>query len=299
MSNISDTVAQRVMLAPTARVKVSDGDELDVWVFGEGTPVVFVHGAMIRDFLVPLADELIKRGDCQVVHFGRRGHGRRGLPAEATDIPGQAGDVVTILDALAIERAHVAGHSFGAYIALELAGRTPDRLLSALLLEPVLGAHVKTEESHQAVKDFTEVVVPAMAEKYASGDRYGAVAMFYEVTSGVEGATEPVERALPKGAGQLAAADLATFFQVDGPAMGAWMATADRATIKEITTPIMWIGGADSPPHFTESRDLLREWLPTTTSADIAGAGHYFPLLKPAQTAAVVDEWLRNQEAGA
>ncbi|GAA1553639.1 hypothetical protein GCM10009789_03890 [Kribbella sancticallisti] len=291
MSNISDTVTQRVMPAPTARVKVSDGDELDVWVFGEGTPVVFVHGGMMRDFLVPLADELAKRGDYQAIHFGRRGHGGRGLPAEATDIPGQAADVVAILDALGIENAHVAGHSFGAYIALELAGRAPDRLLSALLLELVLGAHLKTEESQQGLKGFTEVVAPAMAEKYASGDRSGAVAMFYEVTSSVEGARTVVESALPKGAGELAAADLATFLQIDGPAMDAWVTMAEPATIREITTPITWIGGADSPPHFTESRDILQEWLPMTTSVDIAAAGHYFPLLKPAETAAAVGEW--------
>ena len=99
---------------PTTKVRVSDGDALDVWVFGEGTPVVFVHGAVTRDLLVPLADELIRRGDHQVIHYGRRGHGGRGLPAEAADVTGQARDVLAILDALGISRAHVAGHSFGA-----------------------------------------------------------------------------------------------------------------------------------------------------------------------------------------
>jgi pimeloyl-ACP methyl ester carboxylesterase len=158
---------------------------------------------------------------------------------------------------------------------------------------------VKTKESQQALKSFGEVVFPAIAEKYANGDRYGAVAMFYEVTSGIEGARTVVESALPDGAGELAAADLATFLQADGPAMGGWMAAANSAVIQQITTPITWIGGADSPPHFTESHDIFQQWLPTTTSANVPGAGHYFPLLKPADTAAAVSDWLSAHEKGA
>ncbi|MGW0736102.1 alpha/beta fold hydrolase [Streptomyces sp. NPDC002851] len=301
MSDITETTgttkptAQRVMPDPTTRVRVSDGDALDVWVMGEGPPVVFVHGATMRDFLVPLAGELTRRGDHQVVHFGRRGHGGRGLPQEATDIPGQAEDVVTILDALGIDKAHVAGHSFGAFIALEAAARAPDRLLSALLLELIFGAQLRGAVAQQTMKDMGEVVLPAMAEKYASGDRDGAIEMFYEVTSGIKDAREPVEAALPPGAPELAVTDLATFLQVDGPAMGAWMATADPATVREITTPITWIGATDSPPIFVESRALLQEWLPTATAVDIAGVGHYFPLLKPAETATAVHDWLSSR----
>ena len=37
------------MPAPTAEVKVSDKDELPVWVVGRGTAVVVVHPAMMRN----------------------------------------------------------------------------------------------------------------------------------------------------------------------------------------------------------------------------------------------------------
>jgi pimeloyl-ACP methyl ester carboxylesterase len=286
------TPTARGMSDPTTRVRVSDKDTLDVWVMGEGEPVVFVHGAMTRDLLKPLADELTKRGGYQVVHYGRRGHGGRGLPAETADIPGQATDVVAILDALGIDKAHVAGHSFGAYIALELATRAPDRLLSAILLEPPF-AQVQTEAVQRLLKDVAEVAMPLVVEKYMSGDADGAVTTLLDATSGVQGVIELIEPALPEGARALAAADLNTWLQVDLPAMGAWM--ADPATVKEITTPIAWIGGADSPPGFTDSRALIQEWLPTTKAADIVGAGHYFPVLKPAETAATLDELLRSQ----
>ena len=295
MSNMSETAARRVMPDPTTKVRVSDGDELDVWVIGEGTPVVFVHGAVMRDFLVPLADELTRRGDHQVIHYGRRGHGGRGLPAEATDIPGQVPDVLAILDALRIEKAHVAGHSFGGYIAMELATRAPDRLLSALLLEPLFGQVVRSTEGQAIMRAVAEVAMPAIFGQYANGDGYGAVSAFYEATSGVENAREPVERALPKDARELAVTDLATFLQVDWPAMGAWMAAP--VPLPEATTPIVWIGSTDSGAAFDESRAHLQEQLPGTTAYTIADVGHYFPLLKPAETAVAVDEWLSRQHS--
>lgn len=293
MTSMSDTAAQRTMPDPTTTVRVSDGDELDVWVIGQGTPVVFVHGGVMRDFLVPLADELTRRGDHQVIHYGRRGHGGRGLPAEATDIPGQMPDVLAILDALGIEKAHVAGHSFGGYIAMELASRAPHRLLSALLLEPLFGQVVRSPEGQEVMRSVGGVAMPAIIEQYANGDRYGAVSAFYEATSRVENAREPVECALPKGARELAVTDLATFLQVDWPAMGAWMAAP--VPLPEATTPVVWIGSTDGGALFDESRAYLQEQLPGAAAYTIADVGHYFALLKPAETAVAVDEWLSRQ----
>ena len=293
MSNMTEAAARRAMPDPTTKVRVSDGDELDVWVIGEGTPVVFVHGGVMRDFLVPLADELTRRGEYQVIHYGRRGHGGRGLPAEATDIPGQVPDVLAILDALGIEKAHVAGHSFGGYVAMELATRTPDRLLSALLLEPLFGQVVRSTEGRENMRAVAEVAMPAIIGQYARGDGYGAVSAFYEATSRVTNAREPVERALPTGAGELAVTDLATFLQVDWPAMGAWM--ADPVPLPGPTMPIAWIGSTESGALFDETRAYLQEQLPGTTAYTIADVGHYFPLLRPAETALAVDEWLSRQ----
>jgi pimeloyl-ACP methyl ester carboxylesterase len=288
MGNFNETLVQQAMPDPTTRVRVSAKDELDVWVMGEGDPVVFIHGGMARDLLKPLADELVRTGGYQAIHYGRRGHGGRGLPGETADIPGQATDVVTILDALGIDKAHVVGHSFGADIAVELATRIPDRLLSATLLE---APFAQTDAMQQGLKDLG-AAMSLIADKYTNGDADGAVTTFWEFTSEVEGLAGLIEPVLPEDARELAAVDLGTWLQVDLPAMGKWM--ADPAAVKEITTPIAWIGGTDSAPVFTESRALLQEWLPTTRAADIVEVGHYFPVLKPAETAATLDELLRS-----
>jgi pimeloyl-ACP methyl ester carboxylesterase len=95
---------------------------------------------------------------------------------------------------------------------------------------------------------------------------------------------------LPKGARELVVTDLATFLQVDWPAMGGWMASP--VPWPQATTPIVWIGSTDSGAPFDESRARLQGRLPGTTAYPIADVGHYFPLVKPAETAVAVDEWL-------
>src|SRR5918992_2278401 len=103
------TPPSRAMPEPTTRVKVSDKDQLDVWVAGEGAPVVLIHGAMTRDLLKPLMDELVKKDRYQVIHYGRRGHGGHGLPGKTADIPRQGADAVAGLRALGGGKAPPAG----------------------------------------------------------------------------------------------------------------------------------------------------------------------------------------------
>jgi pimeloyl-ACP methyl ester carboxylesterase len=51
----------------------------------------------------------------------------------------EAADATSVLDALGWERAYVVGHSLGGYYALQLCRRLPDRMLGALIVDP-LGA---------------------------------------------------------------------------------------------------------------------------------------------------------------
>jgi len=293
MSNASETTETPVLPDPTTKVAVADGDELDVWVLGEGEPVVLIHGAMTRDLLLPLGNELVERGH-QVIHYGRRGHGGGGLPRAATDIAGQADDVVRILDALGIARAHVAGHSFGGFIALDLAIRTPHRLLSAILFEAIF-PQALSEAAQQEMRQLFDEAMPAIVQMYVGGEADRAVTTFFDLTAGVEGSIDLIEPLLPKGARQLAAVDLDTFLQVDTPAMFSW--TADPAAVQQIATPIEWVSGTESAQGFQDSRAFLQALLPDTTTVEIPDVGHYFPLLKATETATAVTDWLTRQRA--
>lgn len=66
-----------------------------------------------------------------------RGHGSS-EPAESGDYSPAAcaADVLAVLDAYGLERAHVVGHSYGALVALAFAARYPDRVARLVLADP-------------------------------------------------------------------------------------------------------------------------------------------------------------------
>ncbi|MCA1655565.1 MAG: alpha/beta hydrolase [Pseudonocardiaceae bacterium] len=82
----------------------------------------------------------------------------RGLSRSATTggdqitVAGQAADALAVLDAVSPEPAYVFGHSGGALTTLALIERHPDRLRTAVLLEPPLvdllpdAAHIRAED---------------------------------------------------------------------------------------------------------------------------------------------------------
>ena len=57
-----------------------------------------------------------------------RGHGLSEAPGGAWEIEDFADDVAALLDAMAIERAHVVGYSMGGFVAQSLVQRHPDRV---------------------------------------------------------------------------------------------------------------------------------------------------------------------------
>jgi pimeloyl-ACP methyl ester carboxylesterase len=103
------------------------GAKIFYTVYGKGDPVVLLHGGLGNSahfgFQLPA---LIDR--FQVIAIDSRGQGRstRGNVPITYDL--MAGDVVAVLDKLAIERASVVGWSDGGEIALKLGIGFPDRV---------------------------------------------------------------------------------------------------------------------------------------------------------------------------
>lgn len=259
---------------PTTRVRVSDQDELNVWVRGEGTPVVLSHGAFWPDLLAPLMAELVQTNDYQVIRYHRRGFGEK--PTGPVDLSVQAGDIVRLLDALEIDKAHVFGHSYGAQIVLELVTLSPDRVRSAISAEHVAGFQTEAEEG------MAEIFALAFAN-YENGDRRGAATAFF--------APLGVSQALID---QIPLVGIDTFFQAEFPALTEW--TLDLAKLENTETPIAWIYSDKSPP-FQEAGAALQERVPETTAIEIPDSDHFFVFTKPAETAAAIHDWFMSQDA--
>jgi 3-oxoadipate enol-lactonase len=81
--------------------------------------------------------------DHRVIALDNRGAGQSDVPEGPYTIPGMAADVVGLMDALGVARAHICGASMGGMIAQELALRHPARVRTLQLhcTAPVIDAY--------------------------------------------------------------------------------------------------------------------------------------------------------------
>ncbi|MEP6592036.1 MAG: alpha/beta hydrolase [Gemmatimonadota bacterium] len=98
-------------------------------------PLVLLHG-MAGDaaFWAPVVRALGGRHRLIVPEL--RGHGRSAPAADGNySIDVCAADLATVLDALALDRVVLVGHSFGASVAMELAGAMPGRVAALMVID--------------------------------------------------------------------------------------------------------------------------------------------------------------------
>jgi pimeloyl-ACP methyl ester carboxylesterase len=119
-----------------ARVSGAGGVSLAVETAGEGEPVLLVHGFPDssrgwRHQLRPLVES-----GRRVIVPDLRGMGNSDRPQEvdAYRMRTLVADMLAVLDAFEVERAHVVGHDWGAGIAWVLAAMVPDRVASLAAL---------------------------------------------------------------------------------------------------------------------------------------------------------------------
>jgi pimeloyl-ACP methyl ester carboxylesterase len=96
-------------------------------VYGQGEPVVFLHGGLANANYWGLQVPEVARGH-QVIVMDSRGHGRSTRDERPFGYDLMADDVVALLDFLAVRRAAVVGWSDGGILGLDLAIRYPARV---------------------------------------------------------------------------------------------------------------------------------------------------------------------------
>jgi pimeloyl-ACP methyl ester carboxylesterase len=102
---------------------------------GDGAPVLLLHGqpGIAGDWDAVAAR--LAAGGMRAVVPDRPGYGRTG--GRATGFEGNARAAVELLDRLGIERALLAGHSWGSAVALTLALDVPERVSGLVLVAPI------------------------------------------------------------------------------------------------------------------------------------------------------------------
>lgn len=113
--------AERAGYAPVNGIKL--------WysVFGQGEPVVFLHGGLANaDYWGHQVPAVARH--YQVIVMDSRGHGRSTRDDRPYGYDLMADDVVALLDYLGVKRAAIVGWSDGAILGLDLALRYPSRV---------------------------------------------------------------------------------------------------------------------------------------------------------------------------
>ena len=106
---------------------------------GRGEPLLYMHGEDGGPPALPLARLLAERLDVWLPEHP--GFGASATPVWLDTIHDLAYFYLDFLDALALPRVHLAGHSLGGWIALEVAVRNPERVKSLTLIGSA-GIHV-------------------------------------------------------------------------------------------------------------------------------------------------------------
>lgn len=260
-----------------------NGVELEYEVKGLGEPVLLIGTGPIADSFLPLLSEkkLVERYRLIRYRQRRLADGTNGRAP--VSFAQHAADAAELLGHLGVRRAHVAGHSTGAAIALQLAVDRPGIVHSLALLEPPLFGVPSTGA-------FVEKAGPALAA-YGSGDRAGAVAAFLSMVCSLDWETckTVIEKRIPGGVAQ-AIKDADNFFGSYLPALSTWQFGADKAAT--ISQPVLSVLGAETQQLFVESNELLHSWFAQVEDCRIEDVAHLLHLQRSEPVARGLAEFL-------
>jgi pimeloyl-ACP methyl ester carboxylesterase len=268
-------------------VKVN-GVELEYEVSGAGEPVLLVS-PVIADGFQPLLSEPALTDRYQLIRYHKRGWAGSTHSPPPVSIAEHAVDAAALLDQLGVRHAHVAGHSSGAAVALQLALDHPEYVHTLMLLELSLFS-VPSGEA------FLAQAQPVF-EAYTSGDHAGALAMFLSAVSGLEWTqcSTLLEQRVP-GALAQAITDADTFFGVELPALTEWEFGADQAAA--VNRPVLSVLGGATQPLWVEVAEFLRSALPQVDERTIDGVGHLLHIERPEPVARELAQFLARNPIG-
>jgi proline iminopeptidase len=125
------------------RYLTADGARLYVREIGEGPSIIVLHGGpdFGFDYLLPELDRLA--GRFRLIYYDQRGRGRSvdGVLPENITIESEMADLDQLRRDLGLESVAVLGHSWGGLLAMEYAGRHPERLTHLILMNTAPGSY--------------------------------------------------------------------------------------------------------------------------------------------------------------
>ncbi len=272
--------AVRALLTGERRGELArpDGAAIGWRITGDGPrPLLLLHGTLSTAAqLDRLAAELAKPGDLTVHALDRRTGGSGRMPPgpvpAGLDIAVHIADLVAYLDARGIDRAALAGASFGGALALETAARHPDRVAAVVAYEPPYGP-LADERMQAAFRELTA----AVARAHREGGAAAAAETFLRAVAG-DAAWDRLpdrSRAFLAGEGDGAVADSA-------------LGGLRPDDLPGIIAPVTVITGGASEPFYAPIADAVVARIPGAIRVTLPGLAHPAPITDAARVAAAV-----------
>lgn len=259
---------------PTALI---DGHELN-YVAGSGSPLVLLTGQSTgpagREGLLHALSRHYR-----VIRYEQRRMATHDRHAPAASIENFAADVVSLLDAIEIRRAHLVCHSTGCGLGLSIAARWPDRVAALVLAAPWTHA----DEHLTAVQELRKAAAAALSpEQYA---RFNAMLLFPPEYRRAHFAAfaQAAAQAKPQDAAVIAAR------------LDAILAFDARPLWPAIRCPTLVMASSDD--------QVMPRWFAADTARAIPGAlliefdsgGHAFPETRTREFVAAVHRFLHRK----
>lgn len=160
------------------RVKVGQ-IHLSVTEAGAGETVILLHGFPELAYSWRHQLPALAEAGYRAVAPDLRGYGASDRPTAVDDygIQSLAGDVMGLIDALGVQRAHLVAHDWGGGLAWFTATMRPDLVSSLVILNsphPVASAEARNEDAEQRAKSWYMLLFqfPGVAEAWLSGDDF-------------------------------------------------------------------------------------------------------------------------------
>jgi pimeloyl-ACP methyl ester carboxylesterase len=259
----------------------ANGVQLHYRRSGDGEPLVLVHGSWVDgevwDAVVPLLAHSF-----EVVAYDRRGHSNSSCPPGQGSVRDDVDDLASLIEALELNPAHVAGASLGGSIALRLAAARPELLRSVTVHEPPLFDLLRAEELDMPELTELRLRLATVAERLESGDLEGGARIYFDHVAETPGGWDGLDQSRR----DLLLSNAPTYLDQcrDPDALG--IETEDLAAFGG---PALFTHGNRRPPLFRRIVEMVVAAMPGARSEAIPGAAHDPQVTHPGPYAQLIE----------
>jgi pimeloyl-ACP methyl ester carboxylesterase len=275
------TTSRTWELPPGVKAMHVNGYDLAYVERGQGTPLVFVHGAN-SDYrtwaaqMEPFAQRYHVYALSMRHYYPERWNGEGGN----FSIQQHADDVIAFIERLGVGKVHLVVHSRGGNIGLHVGKKAP-QLLKTLVLADPSGLEGLLPGGGPGEGDDGNAVRRQVAERFRAGDIDGGSKMYSEFTTGKgawDALTEEQKQARRDNYGTVIG-------DTDRPR------TACEEG-KRFTMPVLFVNGENSPKRYPTMAKAFAACVPNATMATVPVASHGMFRTHPVDTNRIILDFL-------